>query len=131
MLAFCANCGKQLPSTEAKFCPSCGVSVSSPGQMTQPNQPIQEPQQIPAITTPKYLGIFKELEPNEKIIYQGVTQTEVIFVKEAEIKKVVGRERKEVPISISSSFVYMTTQRLVFLKLFELSATELGEKSTC
>lgn len=57
-----------------------------------------------------------------------MTQTEVIFVKEATIKKIIGQERKEVPISISGSVIYLTNQRLAFLKLFELSATELGEE---
>jgi hypothetical protein len=41
----------------------------------------------------------------------------------------LGQERKEVPISISGSMFYLTNQRLVFLKLFELSATELGQES--
>lgn len=75
------------------------------------------------------IGIFKELEPNEKIVYQGQVQTEVIFVKEAEIKKVIGSERKEIPISLSKSLLYLTNQRLIFLKLFEISATELGENT--
>jgi len=56
-------------------------------------------------------------------------QTEVIFVKEAEIKKVIGGERKEVPISLSKSFIYLTSQRLIFLKLFEISAVELGDQT--
>jgi hypothetical protein len=72
------------------------------------------------------IGIYKELEPMEKVTYQSSVQTEVIFVKEAAIKKVIGSERKEVPISLSKSLVYLTSQRLIFLKLFEVSATELG-----
>jgi hypothetical protein len=77
----------------------------------------------------KVIGIYKELDPSEKIVYQGQVQTEVIFVKEAEIKKVIGIERKEVPISLSKSLLYLTNQRLIFLKLFEISATELGENN--
>lgn len=79
--------------------------------------------------SPKLVGIFKELEADEKIVYQGVIQTEVMFVKEAFIKKVIGQERKEVPISISNSMIYLTNQRLIFLKLFEVSASELGRES--
>lgn len=72
------------------------------------------------------IGIYKELEPMEKVTYQSSVQTEVIFVKEAAIKKVIGSERKEVPISLSRSLVYLTNQRLIFLKVFEVSAKELG-----
>ncbi len=72
---------------------------------------------------------MKELENDEKVITQSITNTEVIFVKEAFIKKVLGQERKEVPISISGSMFYLTNQRLIFLKLFELSATELGQEA--
>jgi hypothetical protein len=76
------------------------------------------------------LGIFKELEPNERILYQSVTLTDVIFVKEAVIRGVIfgNRSRKEIPISMSKSLFYLTDQRIVFLKLFEMVATEVGEK---
>jgi len=97
-------------------------------QFKQPSSPEAQPASV-SYQAPKIIGIYKELEPNEKIIYQGSTQTEVIFVKEAEIKKMIGGERKEVPISLSKSFIYLTNQRLVFLKLFEISATELGEET--
>jgi len=127
-MTFCSNCGSKL-SDDNKFCQNCGNPVSPLGLVTQQKQQSiteQFPHQA-SFQVPKVLGIFKELEPTEKIIYQGVTQTEVIFVKEAEIRKIIGtRERKEVPISISESIVYLTNQRLIFLKLFEISATEIG-----
>lgn len=129
-MPFCPNCGTQQQSGVARFCSNCGYSASTSGQVTQLKQPFAEQMQTqPTRQIPKVIGILKEMEPNEKVIYQGVTQTEVIFVKEAEIKKVIGRERKEVPISISSSFIFLTNQRLVFLKLFELSAAELEDKN--
>jgi hypothetical protein len=73
------------------------------------------------------VGIYKELDAGESLLHNGVIHTDVIFVKEAEIKKVVGKERKEVPVSISSCFVYMTSKRIIFLKLFEMSASELSD----
>ena len=114
---FCSNCGSELQSKDSKFCSDCGRSISNLETLSKQQQ------------ASPLLGIFKELEPDEKIIYQGTTQTEVIFVKEAEIKKIIGRERKEVPISISASLVYLTNQRLIFLKLFEISATEIGAEN--
>lgn len=73
------------------------------------------------------IGIYKDLEGDEQLTYQSQTPSPVIFVKEAQIKKVIGRERKEMPISMSKSLFYVTTKRLVFLKLFEISTSELGE----
>lgn len=71
------------------------------------------------------IGIYKNLDDDEKLVTQSLVQTQVIFVKEAQIKKVLGQERKEVPLSMSSCMFYLTNQRLIFLKLFEILATEL------
>jgi hypothetical protein len=76
----------------------------------------------------KYLGIFKELEAEEKPVANSSVQTEVLFIKEAEIKKVLGKERKEVPLSMSSSMFYLTNHRLIFLKLFEVWASDLSKE---
>ncbi len=130
-MPFCSGCGTQLTSADGRYCPNCGLSVSASGQVTQLQQreaPVPSVQWHPAREAANVVGIYKELEEGEKTIFQSVTQTEVIFVKEAEIKKLIGRERKEIPISISKALVYLTNQRLLFLKLFELSATELGEE---
>lgn len=125
-MKFCSNCGAQLPSDAAKFCSSCGCSISASDQITQ-SQVSQTTQQ--QYQEPKVIGIIKQLDNDEKIISQSITQTEVIFVKEAHIKKMLGQERKEVPISISGSMFYLTNYRLIFLKLFEVSATELGHEN--
>ncbi|AIF83669.1 zinc-ribbon domain [Candidatus Nitrososphaera evergladensis SR1] len=122
---FCPNCGAQVPSNAAKFCSGCGSSISGPQIVQQQTVKPTESQ----VASPKLIGIIKELENDEKVVTQSITQTEVIFVKEAFIKKVLGQERKEVPISISGSMFYLTNQRLIFLKLFELSASELGQDS--
>lgn len=125
---FCPKCGFKL-SDDSKFCQNCGSQIPSLG-LSIPSHQQTAPEQVShqaSLQSPKVLGIYKKLEPNEKIIFQGTAQTEVIFVKEAEIRKLIGsRERKEVPISISESIVYLTNQRLIFLKLFEISATEIG-----
>ena len=92
-------------------------------QQTQPK--VQVPVESPPVSN--LIGIYKELDSGESLLHNGVIHTDVIFVKEAEIKKVIGKERKEVPVSISSCFVYMTSKRIIFLKLFELSASELSE----
>ena len=123
-MAFCPNCGIELQSSSVKFCSGCGSSISG-NQITQQLQ--QQTPQASSFIAPKLVGIIKELDNDEKVITQSMVQTEVIFVKEAQIKKIMGQERKEVPISISGSMFYLTNQRLIFLKLFELSATELGQ----
>ena len=95
--------------------------------------PTSQPEtKVPAVVQSQsgaiLVGIYKPLDSGETLLHNGAIHTDVIFVKEAEIKKVVGKERKEVPVSISSCYVYMTNKRIIFLKLFELSASELGEE---
>lgn len=124
-MAFCPNCGVKAGS--GKFCSSCGNKLPEEVQTDQGNTGLTAP--MYSVSREKaWIGIFKELEPGEVISAQGITATPVIFVKEAEIKKVIGQERKEVPISISHSLFYLTSKRLVFLKLFEVAARELGEE---
>ncbi len=103
--------------------------MSSAGQSIGTQLQQVDYQQVQQVA-PKILGVFKELEPNEKILYQSVSFTDVIFVKEAVIRGVLlgNRSRKEIPISMSKSLFYLTDQRIVFLKLFEMLATEVGEK---
>jgi len=131
-MTFCPNCGSELPGG-AKFCAGCGAALSNSGYVLQPQQQVTKvieafEDKIRNTQDPKLVGIFKQLESNEKVMTQSLLQTQVIFVKEAQIKKVFGQERKEVPLSISSSMFYLTNERLIFLKLFEISATELGSE---
>ncbi|MGH9922580.1 MAG: hypothetical protein ACRD38_07495, partial [Nitrososphaerales archaeon] len=90
-MTFCSNCGAPLLSGASKFCSGCGSSLSNSGQITQSqiSQPVEQ-----NYKEPKVIGIIKQLEDDEKVISQSITQTEVIFVKEAHIKKVLGQERK-------------------------------------
>jgi len=76
----------------------------------------------------KIAGLYKELESDENIIFEGKTTCPTVFIKEAEIKKLIGRERKEVPISIAVSKVYLTNKRLLFLILFQLETKVLTDK---
>lgn len=137
-MAFCPNCGTEFGLSSAKFCASCGSAVP---QSTSTGMQQEHAQQVARVVdvmedklrnvqaAPRVIGITKELDSDERIVTQSTTQTEVIFIKEAQIKKMLGEERKEVLLSISSSMFYLTNHRLIFLKLFELSATELGQKS--
>lgn len=68
-----------------------------------------------------------ELDMDESLMTQSKDQTEVVYFKEAAIKKLIGRETKQTPISLSKSMVYVTNKRLILLKLFEVSATEVAE----
>lgn len=128
---FCPNCGTQR-TQGAKFCAGCGISLlSSTGSQTQQQITTVMETLEKGIRTqqePKSVGIYKLLENDEKIVTQSVVQTEVIFVKEAEIKKVLGQERKEVPLSISSSMFYLTNHRIIFLKLFEMWTNDVRKE---
>jgi hypothetical protein len=125
-MGFCPSCGSEL-SAGAKFCPSCGSSISSVGYVQQQVTKLME-EKIKTNQEGKSIGVFKQLENDEKLVTNSTVQAEVIFVKEAEIKKVLGKERKEVPLSMSSSMFYLTSQRLLFLKLFEVWASDLQKE---
>jgi hypothetical protein len=131
-MAFCPNCGTQLGSANAKFCANCGSQFpqlsSGPATQTQQVAKVLDAfEEKIRSQEPNVIGIVKSLDKDEKLVTQSMTQTHVLFVKEAHIKKILGEERKEVPLSLSTSFFYLTNRRLIFLKLFELSASELGQ----
>ena len=44
MMAFCINCGKQVPA-DVKFCTSCGSPVTGETEQTVRQQPVQSPPQ--------------------------------------------------------------------------------------
>lgn len=75
----------------------------------------------------KIIGVFKELDENEKLIFESKVVTPTIFVKEAEVKKLIGRERREIPISFSATNLYLTNKRLSFLILYQLEARTISE----
>ena len=45
-----------------------------------------------------YISLFKMLKDGEELLFQSKLVTPVIFFKEAMIKKLIGRERKGIPI---------------------------------
>jgi len=75
----------------------------------------------------KIIGVYKELEPDEKLIFESKVITPIVFIKEAEVKKIIGKERKEVPIAFAATNIYLTNKRLAFLILYQLEAKTLVE----
>ena len=56
------------------------------------------------------VGVYKILSKDEEIIFESKTMTPVIFVKEAYIKKVLGREeRREIPLSFMYTKSFLTS----------------------
>lgn len=76
---------------------------------------------------PKVIGLFKNLSDDEDLIFESKIVTPIVFVKEAIIKKLVGRERNEIPISYAMSNVYLTNNRLIFLILYQIEAKTIAE----
>jgi hypothetical protein len=75
----------------------------------------------------KVIGIYKELDDDEKLSFEGRTILPTVFIKEVEIKKLIGRETKEVPISYAMTKTYFTNKRLVFLILYQIETRLLTE----
>ncbi len=75
-----------------------------------------------------HIGIFRELDKNERIEFESKTILPIVFMKEAEIKKVLGKERKEFPISFAATNVYVTNKTLYFLILYQMDAKELSDE---
>jgi hypothetical protein len=76
-----------------------------------------------------HIGIFRELDKNESIEFESKTIMPTVFMKEAEIKKVLGKERREFPISFTATNIYVTNKKLYFLILYQMGAKELtGEE---
>lgn len=75
-----------------------------------------------------YIGLFKEISIDEAVLFKSNITAPVIFTKEAELKKMFGTERKEVPIAYSMSNIYLTNERLLFLILYQLDASSLADE---
>ena len=76
----------------------------------------------------KVIGLYKKLDRGEKIVFEGRTILPTVFIKEADIKKLIGRETKEVPISYAMTKTYLTDKRLVFLILYQIETRLLTER---
>ncbi len=87
-MIFCSNCGKKID--EEIFCPDCDNKIinnsDEPLQIIQVLQ-IQSSETQEKIDTAELSEIHKKLEQHEKILYQNITISQVMFVKELEIKK--------------------------------------------
>jgi len=73
------------------------------------------------------VGLYKDLDVDEKISFEGKTILPTVFIKEAEIKKLIGRETKEVPISYAMTKTYLTNKRLLFLILYQIETRMLTD----
>lgn len=76
----------------------------------------------------RLVGLYKELGDNEHLVMNGKIIVPTVFVREAEVKKFIGRERKGFPLSYFISNVYLTNKRLMFLIFRELEALALQKK---
>jgi hypothetical protein len=76
-------------------------------------------------TISKHIGLYKELKDDEEVLFESKIVTPVVFLKEAESKQLGRHTRQEVPISVCQTNIYMTNERLLFLVLYQLQATEL------
>ena len=76
----------------------------------------------------RYVGLYKELNENEHAIVENNVLTPTIFRKEIQVKKFIGHERKEIPVSCLMTNIYLTNKRLMFLIIREVEALVLRKK---
>lgn len=76
----------------------------------------------------RYVGLFKELGENEHAIVESKVVTPAIFKKEVQVKKLIGHERKEIPVSCLMTSLYLTNKRLMFLIFREAEAIVLRKR---
>lgn len=75
-----------------------------------------------------YVGLYKQLNQNEQLIFENNSLTPAIFKKEVQVKKMIGHEKKEIPVSCFMINTYLTSKRLMFLILRENEALALRKK---
>lgn len=76
----------------------------------------------------RYVGLYRELNENEHAIVENNVLTPTIFRKEIQVKKFIGHERKEIPVSCLMTNIYLTNKRLMFLIIREVEALVLRKK---
>ena len=76
----------------------------------------------------RYVGLYRELNENEHAIVENNVLTPTIFRKEIQVKKFIGHERKEIPVSCLMTNIYLTNKRLMFLIIREVEALILRKK---
>ena len=73
------------------------------------------------------VGIYRELGEGEEVVYESKGAVPIVVVKELEVRKLMGVERKEHPLIYAIAHVYLTNRRLMILALHQLESHELLE----
>lgn len=76
----------------------------------------------------RYVGLYKELDDNEQVKAESRLIAPTVLLKEVQVKKFMGHERKQFPISYLLANVYLTNKRLMFLIFREIEALILQKK---
>ncbi|MCX8204750.1 MAG: hypothetical protein N3H31_03780 [Candidatus Nezhaarchaeota archaeon] len=76
---------------------------------------------------PRAIGLFKELEEDEQLLYESKDSLPLVLTRELVVKKLVGSERKEHPILYAVSTLYLTSRRLLLLTLHQAESSTLLE----
>jgi len=74
------------------------------------------------------IGLFKKLKSTEELTFETKIVTPVIFLKEVESRRLGMHRRQEIPISLCQANVYLTSERLLFLVLYQLEASTIAER---
>jgi len=77
---------------------------------------------------PPLVGLYRELSEGEEVVYESKYAVPTLFVKEVEVRKFMGVERKEHLLIYAISYVYLTNRRLMLLTLHQLESRELIER---
>jgi len=75
-----------------------------------------------------FIGLYRELKENEHAIIENGILAPIVFVKEVEFKKFLGRQKRDLPVSCLLANVYLTNKRLMLLVLHEIEALVLKKK---
>ena len=67
----------------------------------------------------KIVGLFKELSEDEQLLYEPKDSVLAMLVKELEVKKLMGVERKEYSLVYAIVYPYLTNRRLLLLALHQ------------
>lgn len=76
----------------------------------------------------RYVGLYRELGENEHIVVENNALTPTVFRKWLEAKKLIGHEKKDVPVSCFMANIYLTNKRLMFLIIRQVEALILRKK---
>lgn len=121
MSKFCHNCGKQMPSVDAKFCSFCGTSLQSLSSKPTP------PQQATPSYTPYMVGGSEEDEYIDRITHLDIRINALDFdlkMPQApapdKLGEIAAKEANVEPINRFKPFA--TVSKDEFLRAFEKEA---------